>query len=589
MEETKRRDEELFAALQKTKKKKRIRRIVTVLLIIALAAGALAAAVIHFRAKVDAAVAEEKDDVLNYTVAYGSVSTRVTGTGTISDVDTETVTVPEGVEIDEVLVVANQTVSEGEILATLDMPSVLSAMASVQSQISELDDKISDAGSDKVDAVVKAGVRGRIKKLYIAKNTDVASCVYEHGALALISLDGYMAVDIPAQELSAGNKVTVKRSNGKTLKGKVDRVLNGTATVLVTDDGPRLGEKVTVTGEGGVLLGEGELYIHNAFSVTGFTGTVSAVNVKENQTVTAATKICTLKNTSYSASYDSLLKQRRELEKTLMELLTLRQNGALRAPFAGTVLTVDYEEDNASSDTAASQSSGYSAYGTYTSSTAADTAEASDDEGTKIITMSPDAQMEAVFSVDESDILSLKTGQPAEITIESVGETVYSGTVTEIDKTAVSASGVTAYSATVTFDKAEGMLSGMTAEVTVNITGSEHVLIVPADAVHQTRTSYFVYTSYNEETGEYGGMQEVTVGISNDDYIEILSGLKEGDKVYYVKAETNAFPMMGFGGQGGFGGQSGFGNGMPGGSGRPGGTGSGRPGGSGSGSGGSRR
>lgn len=287
MEETKRRDEELFAALQKTKKKKRIRRIVTVLLIIALAAGALAAAVIHFRAKVDAAVAEEKDDVLNYTVAYGSVSTRVTGTGTISDVDTETVTVPEGVEIDEVLVVANQTVSEGEILATLDMPSVLSAMASVQSQISELDDKISDAGSDKVDAVVKAGVRGRIKKLYIAKNTDVASCVYEHGALALISLDGYMAVDIPAQELSAGNKVTVKRSNGKTLKGKVDRVLNGTATVLVIDDGPRLGEKVTVTGEGGVLLGEGELYIHNAFSVTGFTGTVSAVNVKERFTLRA--------------------------------------------------------------------------------------------------------------------------------------------------------------------------------------------------------------------------------------------------------------------------------------------------------------
>ena len=68
--------------------------------------------------------------------------------------------------------------------------------------------------------------------------------------------------------------------------------------MLVTDDGPRLGEKVTVTGAGGALLGEGELYIHNAFSVTGFTGTVSAVNVKENQAVTAATKICTLKNTS---------------------------------------------------------------------------------------------------------------------------------------------------------------------------------------------------------------------------------------------------------------------------------------------------
>ena len=588
MEETTRRDEELFAALQKSKRKKRIRRIITVLVLIALAAAALTAAVIHFRAKVDAAVAEDKDDVLNYTVVYGSVSTRVTGTGTISDVDTEKVTVPEGVEIDEVLVEANQKVSQGEILATLDMPSVLSATASIQSQIKELDGKIADAGSDKVDTYVKAGVRGRVKKLYIAKNTDVASCVYEHGALALISLDGYMAVDIPAQELTAGSKVTVKRPNGKTLKGKVDSVINGTATVLVTDDGPRLGEKVTVTGSGGAALGEGELRIHNAFAVTGFTGTVSQVSVKENQNVTAATRICTLKNTSYSASYDSYLKQRRELEKTLMELLTLRQNGALRAPFAGTVLTVDYEQDDTAADTAATQATGYGAYGAYagTAATASAAASASDEEGTGIVTMSRDAQMEAVFSVDESDILSLKTGQAAEITIESIGDEVYRGTVTEIDKTAVSASGVTAYSATVTFDKAESMLSGMTAEVTVNITGSEHVLIVPTDAVHQTRTSYYVHTSYNEETDEYGGMKEVTVGISNDDFIEILSGLNEGDIIYYKKPETFAFPMMGFGNNR----TGGFGNNPTGGYGsnRPGGTGSNRPGGSG-GSGGSRR
>ena len=597
MEEQNRRDDELFAALQKTKRKKRVRRVITVLVIIALIGTGLFFMVQRLRKKVDAAVAEQKDDVKSHTVAYGSVSTRVTGSGTISDVDTETVTIPEGVEIDELLVEANDTVSEGDIIATLDMSSLLSTMASAQQQIETLDGQIADAGSDKVDSAVKAGVSGRVKKLYIDKNTDVAACVYENGALALISLDGYMAVDIPGQELKAGDKVTVKRPNGKTVKGKVEKVLNGTATVLVTDDGPRMGEEVTLTGSDGGDLGSGTLYIHNAFSVTGFAGTVSQVNVKENQTVKAETKICALKNTSYSASYDSLLRQRGELEDTLMELLALRQKGALRAPFTGTVLTVDYSNDDSSSASAASQSGSYSSYGygSYSSSSATAAADTSDGDGTRIVTLSRDEKMEAVLSVDESDILALKLGQNAEITIESIGEQVYPGTVTEIDKTAVSSSGVTAYSATITFDKAENMLSGMTASVTVNITGNENVLIVPADAVHKTRTTYYVYTSYNEETGEYGGMKEVTVGISNDDYIEILSGLQAGDTVYYVEQEETGFPMMGFGGQGGFGGQSGFGGGgMPGGSsgGRPGGSGSGsgggRPGGSGSGFGGGR-
>ena len=184
-------------------------------------------------------------------------------------------------------------------------------------------------------------------------------------------------------------------------------------------------------------------------------------------------------------------------------------------------------------------------------------------------------KMEAVVSVDESDILALQPGQSAEITIESIGERVYPGEVTKVDRTAVSASGVTAYSATVTFDKAEGMLSGMTADVTVNITGSENVLIVPADAVHKTRTTYYVYTSYNGDTGEYGDMKEVTVGISNDEYIEILSGLEAGDTVYYVKPVNNPFLMMGFNGRNGYGAQSGYG-------GRTGGYGGSRPGGSGS-------
>ena len=41
----------------------------------------------------------------------------------------------------------------------------------------------------------------------------------------------------------------------------------------------------------------------------------------------------------------------------------------------------------------------------------------------------------------------------------------------------------------------------------------------------------------------YGDMVEVTSGMQNDTEVEILSGLKEGDTVYYVES-TNPFAAM---------------------------------------------
>ena len=163
MEEN-RRDDELFAALQKAKKRKRVRRVVTVLVIVGIIAGILAGVVAHFRAKVDAAVASDNEDFLSYTVAYGSISTRVTGSGPISNVDTESITVPDGVAVDEVLAKANTRLEKGDIIATLDMPTVLTAMASVQKQIEELDGKIAEAGSDKVNAAVRRASKAASKR-----------------------------------------------------------------------------------------------------------------------------------------------------------------------------------------------------------------------------------------------------------------------------------------------------------------------------------------------------------------------------------------------------------------------------------------
>ena len=139
--------------------------------------------------------------------------------------------------------------------------------------------------------------------------------------------------------------------------------------------------------------------------------------------------------------------------------------------------------------------------------------------------------------------LSLALNQTADVTVSSVSEETLSGVVTEIDKTDSSG----AYTAVITLDKVEGMLPGMTAGVDVRIEGVDDAILIPADALHQTSSGYYVYTTYDEETEAYGGRVDVVPGLSNSNYVEIKSGLQEGDTVYYTEAQ-DFFSSMGFGG-----------------------------------------
>jgi hypothetical protein len=107
------------------------------------------------------------------------------------------------------------------------------------------------------------------------------------------------------------------------------------------------------------------------------------------------------------------------------------------------------------------------------------------------------------------------------------------------------------------------MLAGMTADVDIKIQGTENALIIPVDALRQTSAGSYVFTTYNEETKQYGGRVDVVAGMQNDDYAEILEGLKVGDTVYYVEQEDFFFPFGMMGGMPGMGSGSGRPSGMP--------------------------
>ena len=522
------RDDALFEALGRNKKRKRRRIIITVVSIVLVLAVAAVLGVSFLQRRVREQFATSQGEVLSYEAATGSISTVVSGSGSLTDVDLESVTVPDGVEITEVKVKRNQTVAEGDLLATVDMASVISAMADLQAQIEELDAEISDAEDDSAGTTIYAGVTGRVKAVFGEAEESVADVMYEHGALALISLDGYMAVEIECGDLTTGDSVSVQLSDGEEISGTVESVVDGKATVLVTDNGPEYEEAVTVLDSEGNQLGTGSLCIHSALRVTGYAGTISAVKTSVNKQVSDTTKLFTLEDTGYSANYNSLLRERAELEDTLLELLNIQRDGAVLARMNGSVYSVDY----------------------------------SDDAATAVATLSADQKMSVTISVDEADILSLDLGQSVTVSVPSVSEDEsFAGTLTEINRTS-SSSGT--YSAVIEVDKVEGMLSGMSASVSVRIEGVDDAILIPIEALHKTSDGAYVYTSYNEEYQEYGGKVDVVTGLENSTYVEIKSGLSVGDTVYYTEQQSS-FGNMSFGNMPG---GMDFGN-MPGGSGMP--------------------
>ena len=518
------RDDALFETLGKNKKKKKRRIIITVISIVAALAVIAVAGVSFLQRRVREQFASGSGEVLSYEVTTGSISTVVSGSGSLTDVDLESITVPEGVEITEVLVKTNQSVTQGDVLATVDMASVMSAMADLQGQIEDLDDQLSDAEEDAASTTIYAGVSGRVKVIYGEEDADVADVMYEHGALALLSLDGYMAVDVETSALTTGDSVSVKLSDGDEITGTVESVVDGTATVLVTDNGPEFQDTATVLSTEGVELGSGQLYIHSALRVTGYAGTIAGVKADVDDKVSDTTKLFTLEDTAYSANYNSLLRSRGELEETLLELMTIQRDGAVLAKMDGSIYSVDHTDDTA----------------------------------TAVATLSPDKKMSVTINVDESDILSLELGQSVSVSVSSVSEDSFEGTLTEINRTS-SSSGI--YSAVIELDKADGMLSGMTASVSVRIEGVDDAILIPIEAVHKTSDGAYVYTSYNEEYQEYGGKVDVVTGLENSTYVQIKSGLNEGDTVYYTKEESG----FSFGNMGamGFGNMGGNGGGMP--------------------------
>ena len=167
-----------------------------------------------------------------------------------------------------------------------------------------------------------------------------------------------------------------------------------------------------------------------------------------------------------------------------------------------------------------------------------------------------DLSRKQIFAkVDETDIGSVRVGQKATFTVDAYNGKTFTATVSKISQTDMdnswnisnsssssssSSAAVIYYSVTLDVDDPEGLLMpSMTARVEIETANKDSALAVPLSALKTDKNGTYVIVIKDDGTTEN---RYVETGIYGDEFVEIINGLSENEKVdvTMVKKSTTA-------------------------------------------------
>lgn len=160
--------------------------------------------------------------------------------------------------------------------------------------------------------------------------------------------------------------------------------------------------------------------------------------------------------------------------------------------------------------------------------------------GTAIATIITNQKL-ALITLNEVDVAKIAPGDKSTLTFDAITDLSVVGNVASIDALGVVTQGVVTYSVKISFDTGDNRIkSGMSVSTNIITDVKQDVLVVPNSAIKtQGTTSYVQMFDAPLATPIAGAQgspssipprnQTVQTGASNDNYTEIVSGLKEGD------------------------------------------------------------
>ena len=262
----------------------------------------------------------------------------------------------------------------------------------------------------------------------------------------------------------------------------------------------------------------------------------------------------------------SIDKQKLNITKTEKDIATIKEDmlppDPLTSPIAGTITAVNI--------TAGEQTKA----------------------GSELFVITDYQNLSVKTQVDELDIPEVNEGLKATLQLDALPDQTIEGTVSDISNEGSASNGVSLFDVTIKMNPTDGARVGMTAEATIIVNEKEDILKLPIEAVQKLGEQYFVMlpssgteaegntptaadsanarraatqdqtdvssdsgnssnaapgnpadltdkqdsseTTSNSRNGRRsmsGNMREVEVGVHDENNIEIVSGLNEGDEV----------------------------------------------------------
>jgi RND family efflux transporter MFP subunit len=309
------------------------------------------------------------------------------------------------------------------------------------------------------------------------------------------------AIDAPNGQISsAQSSATGAQNSLNTLNAKVDTTLDGAradvAALLVTLTGEGQGasyakSKITQIGSSLTTIGD---TISGSYATA--VQNVAAAQVRAAQSLQSAQTSVNNQPSNVQSAQNSLLNAQTSLATAQANL----DNAVIKATVAGVIVSISAQP-------------GESVSGTST---------------TGFIVLANIGSMALHGTIGEGDVVKLKLGQVATLTVDAVGTAKMTGKITSLDPVATIASGVPVYGIDVTIDlPSAAVRPGMSGTANVIIASSPNTLTVPNLAVKTATGRRFLTVMKDGQQVD----TDVTFGISNDTVTEILTGVQEGDVV----------------------------------------------------------
>lgn len=476
------------------------------------------------------------------TAANGTVEVSVVADGNLSS-DAVTVNATMNGFVSSIVKTGAQ-VKKGDTLAVIaqnpdDVTSAQAEYDIAQRQLDRLREKPA------MPSLVVASSDGRVYMLKAKDDDDAALICQQYGQLMIVTSG--IKVALPDGAASAGSSLKIKVGS-HSYSASAEKV-DGKLYAVSTDDNPKLDQDASVYLKN-TQIGSGKLEAYITEPVTGM-GTVQDVYVDEGDSVSKGNRLVMLQG---SARARDIADQEAKVAELKAKLDDVKGDGN------GTIIA---DMDGWISDIKAAV--GDSAM-----------------KDQPLCVLHPNS-LEAVVDAGEIDVVKLKAGQSSTITLDALPDKTYTGKVEYVSGTGSKNGDTVNYEVRVSIDDSTGLLPGMSCQVNILVDKKDNVLRIPTDALLDAADGgkmVLVATgdaskiqNWNPQasattnaggTGMFGGGQRagggsipqaeqrtVTVGLVNEYWAEITSGLKAGETVLIpIRNSSSIMSMFMNGGRG---------------------------------------